>query len=400
MPDSIDINTIIARELAGNISAVEQQQLFEWRKDPYNEAVYQALTNEDEITNGLAAIAMAELLSPRLEEEIWNRFLKKQQAKVRRLQILRYSAVACLVLLATAVGWHIINEKKPAKIPAVVTKEISPGGNKALLTIADGSTIALDSSNIGIIAVEENAAITNKDGELVYDVKGSAHRVSFNTLTTPKGGQYKIILPDGSKAWLNAASSIKYPVAFTGKERRVEVSGEVYFEVVTNTNMPFTVQVLHKDNRKREVTVLGTRFNINAYEDEPDIKTTLVEGRVQVRNGKVEKMMAPGQMTKMRIGKDVIETDDDAEIEQVIAWKNGYFDFYNCDLETVMRQISRWYDVEMDIDAQVPNNIFLGKIGRNKPLDTVLDVLRKSDSLDFQWTERKLRVSRRIKISK
>lgn len=264
---------------------------------------------------------------------------------------------------------------------------MAPGGNKALLTLSDGTTIILDDAKTGQIAQQGNTQIAKlANGQLVYKaLYGKATEIAFNTLSTPRGGQFKLTLPDGSEVWLNAASSIKYPTAFIGNERKVEISGEAYFEIVHNA-APFKVSV-----NGMEVKVLGTHFNINAYNDEAFVKTTLLEGSIRLTKGSGVTTLRPGQQAQLRNSGN-IKVINNVDMDQVVAWKNGYFSFNRADLQTVMRQIARWYDVEIIYDGEIPERQFGGKIDRYGNLWEVLKILEES-KVHFRIEEKKIIVS-------
>jgi ferric-dicitrate binding protein FerR (iron transport regulator) len=211
-------------------------------------------------------------------------------------------------------------------------------------------------------------------------------------MATPRGGQYRLVLPDGSRVWLNAVSSIRFPTAFTGQERKVEISGEAYFEVVKDPSRPFRVLVRPAaGNRNMEVEVLGTHFNINAYQDEPAIKTTLLEGSVKVTNGTDHTMIRPGQQTQLSIN-GVTKVIQDADVSEAVAWKEGRFQFNDTELKTIMRQVMRWYDVDLEYKGNVPDRYFTADISRNKTLSGVLTILKLSD-VDFRLDGKKLTVT-------
>jgi transmembrane sensor len=242
--------------------------------------------------------------------------------------------------------------------------EIQPGGNKAVLTLADGSTVALDTA--GNLLQQGNTTIRRQPGIIQYEAKTNHQPLSFNTLSTPRGGQYQIMLADGSKVWLNAASRLKYPTAFTGKERRVELEGQAYFEIAKNASQPFIVHVNTADIR-----VLGTSFDVMAYPDEKTTNTTLLEGAVKV----ADKVLQPGQQAAVsgpNISIREVNTDD------VIAWKNGYFSFRDADLPAIMRQLSRWYDVTISYQGAIPQGTFSGEIGRTLSLEQALKILEQT----------------------
>lgn len=291
----------------------------------------------------------------------------------------RWVAYAAAVVLVIAVGMvAVLVKKKPAPVVAgapkqdiVIVKDIPPGGNKAILTLADGATISLDDCKKGDIARDGNAQIVKAgdSGTLIYHaVAGNQRAVAYNTITTPRGGQYQLALSDGSKVWLNASSSLHFPTTFGGGERAVELTGEGYFEVAKNTAKPFLISV----NGVR-VEVLGTHFNINAYRDEPVVRTTLVEGAVKVEAGGQGIVLRPGQQAEAGAS---LRLNQEADLEEVMAWKEGIFNFKNLDIESIMRQISRWYDVEVVYaGGKKPEGHFSGMISRNTPALTVLKML-------------------------
>jgi ferric-dicitrate binding protein FerR (iron transport regulator) len=199
----------------------------------------------------------------------------------------------------------------------------------------------------------------------------------YNTITTANGNQYQLILTDGSKVWLNAASSIRFPTSFTGNERKVEITGEVYFEVAKDPIKPFKVDFKNKEGEINEIEVLGTHFNVNAYADEPDMKTTLLEGSVKIKAANKIQMLTPGQQASITSGG--IEVKRNVDIEHVMAWKNGYFLFDNTDIYTLMRQVSRWYNVDVKYEGRITEDGFSGKILRDVPLSKFIKVLELND---------------------
>jgi ferric-dicitrate binding protein FerR (iron transport regulator) len=263
-------------------------------------------------------------------------------------------------------------------------KDVPPGSNRASLTLANGAVLLLDSTANQVIQ-QGATTVRQQGGQLQYDVQGAAGATSYNTLATPRGGQFQVSLPDGTKVWLNAASSIKYPTAFTGAERKVEITGEAYLEVATlrgaaGQKIPFKVMA----GNACEIEVLGTHFNINTYTDEPAIKTTLLEGRVKVINrqapagNEASAILRPGQQAQVALRDAKIHVVDDCDTEQVIAWKNGAFSFDNKSLEEVMRQLARWYDIDVVYEGKPPAVTFVGEMGRDVHLSKVLVFLRES----------------------
>lgn len=277
-----------------------------------------------------------------------------------------------------------ITQMQPGK-PAPLQNDAAPGKNTATLILADGTSVLLDSTGNGEIANQGPTQIVKlQEGQILYKTDGSKTTdILYNTMQTPRGGQYKLILPDGTKVWLNAASSIRYPTAFTGNERRVSITGEVYFEVAKVSDpakqgkfQPFVVE---KDEMRIEV--LGTYFNVNTYEDESDMKVTLLEGSVIVTSAGSEApgvKLRPGQQASVN-NTDALSITNDIDLEVVMAWKNGLFDFNRADIKAIMRQIGRWYDLEIIYEGNIPTREFSGKITRNTNLSNVLRILEQSN---------------------
>jgi transmembrane sensor len=287
-------------------------------------------------------------------------------------------AAALILLIAGSILFYSLQPGKPsdltrAPVP-ISNNELPPGANKAILTLSNNSTVILDDARNGKLVQQGSSEVTKlANGQLVYKtMDGKTAEVVFNTLTTPRGGQFKLTLPDGSNVWLNAASSITYPTAFTGKERKVEITGEAYFEIAHDAGKPFKVGL-----NGMEVKVLGTHFNINGYNDEANIKTTLLEGSVSLSKGNLVAMLNPGQQAQLA-NNGKLNVIDNVDVDQVVAWKNGYFSFSRTDLKSVMRQIARWYDVDIKYEGNIPNRQFGGKIDRNSKASEVLKVLEES----------------------
>lgn len=296
-------------------------------------------------------------LSPAPARKLWPRFAVAAS-------ILLALAALCFFRFGNPMAQHVVYIKKNMH-------EISPGGNKAVLILANGQKIVLSQTQNGKIASQGNIMINKtSSGQIVYSsLKGDTSLQSnlYNIATTPRGGQFNFILADGTKVWLNAASSIKFPVAFNGNERRVELIGEAYFEVAHNAAKPFRVVA-----GEQVVEVLGTHFNINAYADEAVIKTTLLEGSVKVLSASRTDVLKPGQQSQLKDGSIHLT---DANLDEAVAWKNGLFYFKDADLETVMRQMARWYDADITYVGNVPNRHFSGEISRNTDASQLLDIL-------------------------
>jgi ferric-dicitrate binding protein FerR (iron transport regulator) len=321
--------------------------------------------------------------------------------RVHFLQRNRWWAAAAIILLLGTGAYLFLNRSRPQKAVLVqvqpesqLKKDVAPGGNKAMLILANGTAIILDSAANGQLAQQGKTIVSKlNNGQIAYAASNSPStgggwgEALYNTLSTPRGGQYQLVLPDGSIVWLNAASSIRYPTAFAGNERRVEVTGEAYFEVVKNAAMPFSVKM----NNGAAVEVLGTHFNINAYNDEPATKITLLEGSIKVSGKKGNVVIKPGQQARLTDQSSILKVSDDTDVEEVMAWKNGAFQFGGADIQTVMRQISRWYDVEVEYKGNISLH-FAGTMSRNVNISQVLDMLEKAGGLKTAVTGRKITV--------
>lgn len=294
-------------------------------------------------------------------------------------------AASVLLVLTAGILFYVQSnrQQQPLKTTRVLKKDVDPGGNKAILTLADGTKIVLDNTENGTIASQGSTAINKtKNGQLVYDASinplsstSDNQPVSYNTIVTPPGGQYQVILPDGTQVWLNAASSLRFPTAFSEQNRMVELTGEGYFEVAKDAGKKFIVEA-----NGTKVEVLGTHFNVMAYADESSINTTLLEGSVKVIKGNESKIIIPGQQARVKENIHVAIAD----INEAVAWKNGYFIFKNEDLQSIMRKISRWYDVEIKYEGQIPRESFGGKISRYKNVSEVLRLLELTGPVQFK----------------
>jgi len=288
----------------------------------------------------------------------------------------RYAAIFMLIAGVAIYFLAPVSNRSTSVVKNIfpTTPDIGPGTDKAMLTLADGTIIELDSNSTGAIASQGNSdVIMSPDGQLVYSLnRKSSGKTLWNTMSTPRGGQYSLILPDGTKVWLNAASSITYPAEFVGKERRIRLTGEAYMEVAADKEKPFLVDA----DGKSTVEVLGTSFNINAYADEPAVRTTLVEGRVRVTrtDTRASAVVHPWQVASVlhtKDGKGTVEVSE-ANIREAVAWKNGLFHFQNTELPAVVRQLEKWYDVQFRFDGNIPDIRLIGEIKRGVKLSTIL----------------------------
>ncbi len=308
-----------------------------------------------------------------LVNELFTDFKSRLEKAPKRRNIVpvKWMAAAASVILCIGVLYFIKSKPAAKSKLAIVRKDILPGSNKAILTLSNGSQIVLAGARNGNLATQGSVVIKKTaDGKVVYEngSQSANTAIVYNTLTTPRGGQYSLTLIDGTKVWLNASSSIKYPSAYNGNERVVEITGEVYFEVVYNAAMPFKVI-----SNGQTVEDLGTHFNINAYADEPMLKTTLLEGKIKVIKGGESILLKPGQQSQLVTNNSINVVN--ADTSEVIAWKNGLFRFHNASFQEVMRQLSRWYNVKVDYQGAIPNRKFSGEITRNVNISEVLDIM-------------------------
>jgi ferric-dicitrate binding protein FerR (iron transport regulator) len=263
----------------------------------------------------------------------------------------------------------------------------APGGNKAVLILSNGAEVMLDSAGNGKIANQGKTQVLKHNGLLSYRDLPDAHevpsKVLYNTVVTPRGGAYEVSLPDNSKAWLNAASSLHFPTSFQGKSREVTLTGEAYFEITDNSSHPFIVHISSADGTPEgEVLVLGTHFNVNAYDDESAIKTTLLGGNIRVSGGRGSLALAPGQEADLD-KNGTLNLRERVDTQEVVAWKNGLFLFRNTDIRVVMRQIARWYDIEVNYAGNTQARLS-GIISRNTQLTQVLHMLELTREVHFK----------------
>lgn len=284
---------------------------------------------------------------------------------------------AAVVLITLSAGLFLYLRRTESNPPVISSKlikpQIIPGGDNAILSLADGSKVILNKTADGQIADQSGVKIIKtKSGELLYRFIGNPNvsATAMNTVSTPRGGQYHLILADGTEVWLNAASSVKFPAAFVGKERKVEVTGEVYFEVSKNKTKPF---IVHTD--QSDIKVLGTHFNVNTYDDEEYQRTTLLEGSIEMKTGKQKVLLAPGQQATIGGKRDAIKIREIDDLDAIIAWKNGYFQFEQSDLRSVMRQVSRWYNTTVSYNGTIPTKQYTGKIPRSVNVDKLIEML-------------------------
>ena len=344
------------------------------RKELENDETYQAYTPDPQLLKAVFQKIEKDIQGPEEKKSLFS-VVKRNRWKIA-------AAASILWLLGAGIFLQYRKNKqdnRTEKMAALPATDIAPGQNNAVLTLADGTTILLDSAADGALAGQAGMQVLKFDGKIVYNKAGAVagNQPVYNSIATAKGNQYQLVLADGTKVWLNAASTLRFPVAFTGKERRVEVSGEAYFEVAKDPSRPFGVSILSVNGKAGEIEVLGTHFNVNAYDDEQGAKTSLVEGRVKVSSNGITQLLAVGQQAEFSNTGIRIKTDVD--MGSIVAWKDGYFSFDNTDLRSLLRQVSRWYDIDVVFNGNVEGETFTGKISRNVPLSKLLKVLALND---------------------
>lgn len=333
----------------------------------------------------------------RLEKAIFNKISTEFQSQpvTRNLTLWKKILAAATIVMISGISLYFYHQHLPdlTSPKTQIINDVKPGKDQAVLTLANGKKILLNNSANGEIAEQSGISIRKTaDGQLIYtlsdagaEASGSEASVTFNTIETPKGGQYQVNLPDGTKVWLNAASTLKYPVRFEEKERKVTLQGEGYFEVAKDRHKPFRV-----NSGSQELEVLGTHFNINNYSDEPSSKTTLLEGAVRLSpRGGQDLVLSPGQQAVLASAHVKVEMVD---LEEVVAWKNGNFVFNDEDLESIMRKISRWYDVELSYQRKPADLTFTGVVSRSKNISAVLNALDKTGKVHFKVEGKKVTI--------
>jgi transmembrane sensor len=378
--DKRRINHLLKKYIEGYISEEERRELL----DLYRRRISKDAEYPD------ARESVHDRIWLRLNKEIHH---EKKSIVFSNFWKIGIAAASVIVVFAVYI---LICPVIPPKISARKTVEkqpILPGTNMAILTLGNGKKILLNRANTGRLAVQGGTLITkNASGQISYQVvdgnKNSNNKdVIFNTITTPMGGQFKVTLPDGSNVWLNASSSLTYPSVFEGTERHVQLHGEAYFEVFKNKNMPFTVTA---DNTI--IKVLGTHFNVMAYANEPCINTTLLEGSIALTSKYNQVIITPGQQAVVYRGANKIMLKE-VDVENEVAWKNGYFSFENESVQTVMNKISRWYNVEIEYQGNVSHKIFGGTVSRTENITELLNYLKLTGIAKFQIEGRRIIVT-------
>jgi len=389
--DNLRFNDLLNRYLRDSLNEKELDGLLGMMRESKNsdllrQAVDQAFSSKK--FSGLTDSQNYDKLFRRLMDEAGKRkneplrpYRKEKDGPTRRISHFYRIAAAASVIIIVAIGILWISRERTASTVQTVA-DLAPGSNRAMLTLGDGSTILLDSAVIGQLAEQAGTRVMKvDDGRLAYDSEGRKRAETiYNTITTPRAGQYELVLPDGSHVWLNSESSIRFPVFFSGSFRVVEITGEAYFEVAENREMPFRVS-----SGNTTVEVLGTSFNVRAYADEGSVNTTLIEGSVQVASPVNQTTIVPGQMAIADIAGN-ISVEDDADISEITAWKKGLFVFNGETIGEIMNQVARWYDVDVKFSGEPGSETFSGIVSRRSNVSEILKIMEQA-GISFSLTE-------------
>ncbi|MBV4356397.1 FecR family protein [Pinibacter aurantiacus] len=393
------INYLIEKYISGKLAGDEHSELYDLLIQPENRIMVHTLVERLRKTSEkpVAIDDEASLAAVRnivgVDKPGYTAGIVKPMNRARL--IVRW-AVAASVIFFMATGsylWFQNRTVPSVKLQAKAQQDIPAGKTGAILILADGSKVVLDSLGNGVVAQQNGSQVMLKSGQLAYDAsRSSSTELTYNVLNTPKGRQFQLVLPDGTKVWLNSASSLKYPTTFSSKDRRVQLSGEAYFEVSKAVDKPFILILANN----AEVKVLGTSFNVNAYDNESKIKATLLEGSVNVTastssgaaNGEAA-ILKPRQQAQLTQAGNDIAVVSNVDVDKVVAWKNGVFNFEGVGLTEMMKQLERWYDIEVVYEGEVPNIEFYGELSRNNSLNDVIAALKDSD-VHFRREGRKL----------
>ena len=364
---------LLQRYQAGNINQSEKELIEGWYRQLVETGEWQWDETEKE----------------ELQQTIEHRLLQSinidKVTTSRRIPFIKRRSwwIAASVTILLGASGYLLFSKKTIQSPHIANAEIlsndvqAPQSNKAMITLANGQKVYLDSISNGALALQGNVKLIKlPGGEITYQVSGElSGTISYNTLENPKGSKViNMVLIDGTKVWLNAGSSLVYPVVFTGDTRKVSVTGEAYFEVAKNPAKPFFVDFETNAGGTGEIEVFGTHFDVNAYREEPNIKATLLEGSVKVKKSNAVQMLSPGQQAVLTTGGMKLEKNVD--VSQVMAWKDGFFLFNNIDIHTLMRQVARWYDVDVNFEGDISAEGYTGKISNDVPLSKLLEALQ------------------------
>jgi transmembrane sensor len=397
---------LITKYVNGELTKDEHTALYEWVNElpVTRKLLLQNLTDKKWVAQELSRIEQTD------EEAGWQMLTKKYPLPQKEVPLRsiawKWMAAAAVVLVIATGAFYLYNNKSAAPalakdnaLPAGFKNDIMPANDdKVTITLADGTVVPLDDAKDGVVSQQAGTTVNKKADQVVYENGKSVigdHLISYNTISVPRGKKQRLTLPDGSEVWLNAASSLKFPVAFSGKDRAVELTGEAYFEVAKNKNKPFRIQA-----NGSSIEVLGTHFNIKAYQDEDGVKTTLLEGSVKVqsalplRPAQDDKLgsivLKPGQQARVING--AIKVLDNEDLDEVMAWKNGQFSFNDAGIETIMRDVERWYDAEVVYEGNVTYHFRADGISRTLPVSKLLEVFEMTNRVHFKIEGKKITV--------
>ncbi|WP_316805615.1 FecR family protein [Pedobacter nototheniae] len=335
---------------------------------------------EEAYNNNVDQLEFPAPIKAKILHNIFSSAHKTNQVKVFKFYKGWIKYAAAILLISLGIGFYWYQKQLQNPLLTSNTKDILPGGNRAVLTLGNGKKVILDDAATGLLAEQGNIEVRKAaDGQIVYNIKEESGAASvINTIETQNGGQYQINLPDGTKVWLNAASTLKYPTSFAANERKVELKGEAYFEVAKNEKKPFKVML----NNDAQIKVLGTHFNINAYPEEESINATLLEGSIAMSSGKQTEKIVPGQQAQA-FNSHRINVVNDVNVDEVIAWKNGFFSVRTVSLQDIMKQVEKWYDVKVIYKDNVQAE-FVAKLPRNVRLLALIKLLEYTKQVHFK----------------
>jgi len=377
---------LISGQLSGKQTEKEAEELANWANENSVHKFFLSQIGSEEALESEIKLWMN--ADPAEGYEKWRSYLQTPR-RIRILKISSWTAAACLLIAVVLIG---LNQDQKSKGRSIIPlpeagRPVMPGRNTAILTLTDGRQIALDQASNGHLAIQGKTRLIKTDsGSLAYIVGDAVKTdaMTYNTLTTPRSGQYQLRLPDGSRVWMNNVSSLRYPTAFQGKKRIVELSGEAYFEIAKDADKPFIVKL-----KNENVEVLGTSFNIMAYPEEEAVQTTLLTGSVRITAGNASIQLKPDEQTLLDKNGS-LSLLRNIPSQEIVSWKDGFFYFGRAaSFANVMRQLARWYDVDVVYEAKVPDMEFGGKIDRTLPLNELLKFLDKNQ-VHFRLEDRKL----------
>lgn len=371
MFDQIDIETLILKYLQGKLAEGEKRQLDEWLKDDRNKKLFSRLVNKQRIL----------VKMERLDEYDWEKSWKVMERKLRERKKFswKYWGMVASLLGIVLLGTWVFMEKNEKKSPVVVMRGVEPGGVFAEFVLPDGKIVELNKDSNNLFLGESGKVLRNENGVLFLTQDSvQLQKVGYSEIRTPRGGEYQVVLPDNSIVWLNADSKLRFPLTFSGKERRVFASGELYFQVAKDSLSPFRIEV----EGLYEVEVLGTEFNVRAYSDLPSA-TTLVDGRVLIRDKGTKVVLKPGEQAVKGMHGEVVVREVD--VAPYIAWKQGYFLFEDERLEDILNELARWYDVNIFFEnSSVREERFSVDMPRHESFEEVLRLIEQTRSIQIE----------------